>query len=142
MSSGVQQAAISLCDITLLKSLVFLAELLLCYLTGNIFGVEISCGQHMDDTKARFWVRFHWRMMYVIWMLSVRRPHGATALHKAYWLTYYTLLANPCWRMRWKSQGKGCSVIYMVSLQLCMFMNAVDSGVLSTSELKVNTINN
>ena len=30
----------------------FLAELLLCYLTGNIFGVEISCGRHADDVRT------------------------------------------------------------------------------------------
>ena len=35
---------------------LFLAELLLCYLTGNIFGVEISCGWHADDVQmTRQW---------------------------------------------------------------------------------------
>ena len=53
------------------KLLLFLAEL--CYLTGNIFGVEISCGRRADDMRmmcgwcaddmrARFRVRFHWQM--------------------------------------------------------------------------------
>ena len=29
----------------------FLAELLLCYVTGNIFGVEISCGRRVDNMQ-------------------------------------------------------------------------------------------
>ena len=40
-----------------------------CYLTGNIFEVEISCGRRADDVRiirTRFRVRFHWRMTYVI----------------------------------------------------------------------------
>ena len=58
----------------------------LCYLTGNIFGVEVSCGQcvddvqttcgqHVDDTRVRFRVRFHQQMTYVIWMSSAHCPH-------------------------------------------------------------------
>ena len=31
--------------------ILFLAELLLCYLTGNIFGVDISCGRCADDMR-------------------------------------------------------------------------------------------
>ena len=61
-----------------LPQLSFLAELLLWYLTGNILGIEVSCGWHADDlrmmcrwpaddTRVRFRVRFHWRMTYVIW---------------------------------------------------------------------------
>ena len=33
---------------------IFLSELLLCYLTGNIFGVEISCGWHAGNMRVRF----------------------------------------------------------------------------------------
>ena len=29
----------------------FLAELLLWYLTGNILGIEVSCGRHADDVQ-------------------------------------------------------------------------------------------
>ena len=38
------------CNVTTGTS--FLAELLLCYLTGNIFGVEISCRWHADDMQT------------------------------------------------------------------------------------------
>ena len=44
----------------------FLAELLLCYLTGNIFGVEISCRRCADDMRTRLRAIFHWRMTYVV----------------------------------------------------------------------------
>ena len=30
---------------------VFLAELLLWYFTGNILGIEVSCGRHADDMQ-------------------------------------------------------------------------------------------
>ena len=36
----------------------FLAELLLCYLTGNFWGVEILCRWRADDTR----VRFNWQI--------------------------------------------------------------------------------
>ena len=42
------------------------------FLTGNIFGVEISCGWHADDMRARLLVRFHWRTTYVICTSSSR----------------------------------------------------------------------
>ena len=42
-----------------LSKSAFLGELLLCYLTGNISGAEISCGWHVDGMRARFGVRFH-----------------------------------------------------------------------------------
>ena len=59
------------------KNSFFLAELLLWYLTGNILGIEVSCGRRADDlrmtcrwpaddTRVRFQVRFHWRMTYFI----------------------------------------------------------------------------
>ena len=64
---------------------LFLAELF-CYLTENILGVEVLCGQleddmqtmctrHADDMRVRFWVRFHWQMTYVIHMLFAHHPH-------------------------------------------------------------------
>ena len=37
-----------------------------CSLSGNIFGVEISCGRRADDMRVRFRWRFGWQMTYVI----------------------------------------------------------------------------
>ena len=72
-----------------------LAELLLCYLTGNIFGVEISCGRRADDV----WTTHESEILgeisladdichlHIVCMLYACRPRGmATALHKADWL--------------------------------------------------------
>ena len=58
----------------------FLAELLLCYLTGNIFGVEISCGQCEND----MWMTREWdfrqdftdrRCLHVVRMSSAHILH-------------------------------------------------------------------
>ena len=68
---------------------VFLAELLFCYLTGNIFGIEISCRRHADDTRTRLRVRFHWRMTYVVRMSSAQQ-----LCIKDYWLPCYIGLYN------------------------------------------------
>ena len=80
--TGVSKGRIQM---NLLSIIVFLAEKL-CYLTGNIFGVEISWGKDADDIQtmcgwcaddmraSRFRARFHWWMTYVIHTLSVHHP--------------------------------------------------------------------
>ena len=61
----------------------FLAELLLCYLTGNILGLkscrrctddmQMTCRQCADDKRMRLRVKFHWRMTNVIHMSSAQQ---------------------------------------------------------------------
>ena len=53
--SSLQSNVISEYDITSKDfTIEFLAELLLCYLTGNIFGVEISCGRRADHMQMMY----------------------------------------------------------------------------------------
>ena len=65
---------------------LFLAELLLWYLTGNILGVEVSCGRRADDMQMMcrwqaddVWMTREWDFGWDFtggWhMLSARRPH-------------------------------------------------------------------
>ena len=72
----------------------FLAELLLCYLTGNIFGIEISCGRHESEILGEISLADDICHPHVI-RKRAGRSHGATALHKADWLPCLSLTPIP-----------------------------------------------
>ena len=76
--------------LTYLRKPRFLAEL--CYLTGNIFGVNLvqtTCGRRADDVR----MMCRWHENETSGEISLEddicHPHVVctTALHKAYWLT-------------------------------------------------------
>ena len=88
-------------------SLLFLAELLLCYLTGNIFWgwnlVQMTCGRHVDDVRATC----RWHKNETSGEISLEddicRLHiiCTTALHKAYWLPCYFWFCSLNYLVQW-----------------------------------------